>query len=71
MIGRFGGFAGRVRCHWIWASPLPTTIATDQAGPLFCGGITAITRFRRDRLARQVATEKAGLVQVQPQLKFG
>ena len=40
MIGRFGGFADRVRCHWIWASPLPTAIATDQAGPLFCGGIT-------------------------------
>jgi len=40
MIGRYGGFADRVRCHWIWASPLPVAVATAQAGPLFCGGIT-------------------------------
>ena len=40
MIGRFGGFADRVRCHWLWASPLPAAIDTVKAGPLFCGGIT-------------------------------
>ncbi len=40
MIGRFGGFADRVRCHWLWASPLPPAIDRVKAGPLFCGGIT-------------------------------
>lgn len=40
MIGRFGGFADRVRCHWIWASPLSAALDTAKAGPLFCGGIT-------------------------------
>ena len=40
MIGRFGGFADRVRCNWLWASPLPAAIDTAKAGPLFCGGIT-------------------------------
>jgi len=40
MIGRFGGFADRVRCHWLWATPLPAAIETVKAGPLFCGGIT-------------------------------
>jgi uncharacterized zinc-type alcohol dehydrogenase-like protein len=40
MIGRFGGFADRVRCHWVWASPLPQAIESVKAGPLFCGGIT-------------------------------
>jgi len=40
MIGRYGGFADRVRCHWLWASPLPSAVETVKAGPLFCGGIT-------------------------------
>lgn len=40
MIGRFGGFAQRVRCHWSWAIPLPKGVAVETAGPLFCGGIT-------------------------------
>lgn len=40
MIGRYGGFADRVRCHWLWASPMPAAVETAKAGPLFCGGIT-------------------------------
>lgn len=40
MIGRFGGFADRVRCHWLWATPIPTGVDAAKAGPLFCGGIT-------------------------------
>jgi len=40
MIGRHGGFADRVRCHWVWATPLPEKVETEKAGPLFCGGIT-------------------------------
>ena len=40
MVGRFGGFADRVRCHWLWATPLPPALDLVKAGPLFCGGIT-------------------------------
>ena len=40
IVGRYGGFATRVRCHWIRATPLPEGIDPAKAGPLFCGGIT-------------------------------
>lgn len=40
IIGRHGGFADKVRCHWAWAVPLPASLDPVHAGPLFCGGIT-------------------------------
>lgn len=40
IVGRHGGFADRVRCHWGWAVPLPGDLDVAKAGPLFCGGIT-------------------------------
>ena len=40
IVGRHGGFAERVRCHWVWATPLPESIDASKAGPLFCGGLT-------------------------------
>ena len=40
IVGHQGGFARRVRAHWAWALPLPETLAPEDAGPLFCGGIT-------------------------------
>lgn len=40
IIGRYGGFADKVRCHWAWAVPLPDALDPVYAGPLFCGGIT-------------------------------
>lgn len=40
IVGRHGGFADLVRCHWTWATPLPQAIDSSTAGPLFCGGIT-------------------------------
>lgn len=40
MIGRYGGFADRVRCSHRWAIPLPEALDPAGAGPLFCGGIT-------------------------------
>jgi len=39
-VGRFGGFADKVRCSAEWAIPLPAGIHAGNAGPLFCGGIT-------------------------------
>jgi uncharacterized zinc-type alcohol dehydrogenase-like protein len=40
MIGRFGAYATRVRCHWVWATPVPDGVDEAKAGPLLCGGIT-------------------------------
>jgi uncharacterized zinc-type alcohol dehydrogenase-like protein len=40
VVGRFGGFADKVRCHAGWAIPLPEGVEAAKAGPLFCGGIT-------------------------------
>lgn len=40
MIGRYGGFATRVRCSWLWAIPLPGQLDPSKFGPMFCGGIT-------------------------------
>jgi uncharacterized zinc-type alcohol dehydrogenase-like protein len=40
IVGRYGGFADKVRCQAVWAFPLPKNINIKTAGPLFCGGIT-------------------------------
>ncbi len=40
IVGRHGGFAERVRVHWLWATPIPAGVDAHRAGPLFCGGIT-------------------------------
>jgi uncharacterized zinc-type alcohol dehydrogenase-like protein len=40
IVGRFGGFADKVRCSAEWAIPLPSGVDAANAGPLFCGGIT-------------------------------
>lgn len=40
IVGRHGGFAEKVRCHALWATPLPAGVTPADAGPLFCGGIT-------------------------------
>ena len=40
IVGRHGAFATRVRCHWVWATPIPAGVDPAKAGPLLCGGIT-------------------------------
>jgi uncharacterized zinc-type alcohol dehydrogenase-like protein len=40
IIGRYGGFADKVRSEAAWVVPLPEQINAEAAGPLFCGGIT-------------------------------
>lgn len=40
IVGRFGGFADKVRCRAEWAIRLPAGLDARKAGPLFCGGIT-------------------------------
>ena len=43
VVGRFGGFADKVRCQAAWAIPLPEGIDVTAISPLFCGGITVFT----------------------------
>ena len=43
IVGRPGGFADRVRCQARWAIPVPDGIASEVAGPMFCGGTTVWT----------------------------
>lgn len=40
IVGHHGGFADKMRCHWLWAIPLPEGLDHKSTGPLFCGGIT-------------------------------
>ncbi len=40
IVGRYGGFAERVRCQASWAIPLPEGLDLAKVGPLFCGGAT-------------------------------
>jgi len=40
IVGRFGGFADRVRAHCRHVIPLPDALPTLSTGPLFCGGLT-------------------------------
>ncbi len=39
-VGRHGGFAERVRVQASWVNLLPDGLKAEDAGPLFCGGIT-------------------------------
>lgn len=43
IVGRYGGFADSVRCHWGWAIPIPDGLDPAVAGPLLCGGVTVFS----------------------------
>lgn len=40
IVGRQGGFASHVKAHQDWVIPIPAGVRQEDAGPLFCGGIT-------------------------------
>ena len=40
IVGRYGGFADKVRAESAWVIPLPDKLNAESSGPLFCGGIT-------------------------------
>jgi uncharacterized zinc-type alcohol dehydrogenase-like protein len=46
LIGRHGGFADRMRAHWVWTMPLPDALDSRECGPLLCGGITVFAPLR-------------------------
>ena len=45
IVGHHGGFAERVRAHWLWTCPIPEGLDPAKAGPLLCGGITVFSPF--------------------------
>jgi uncharacterized zinc-type alcohol dehydrogenase-like protein len=45
IMGHHGGFAERVRAHWLWAVPIPDGLNPAKAGPLLCGGVTVFSPF--------------------------
>jgi uncharacterized zinc-type alcohol dehydrogenase-like protein len=45
IVGHHGGFAERVRAHWLWTCPIPDGLDASKAGPLLCGGITVFSPF--------------------------
>jgi alcohol/geraniol dehydrogenase (NADP+) len=59
IVGRYGGFADKVRCHWSWAVKLPDALDASKAGPLFCGGITVFNPFVQFDVK---PTDKVGIV---------
>ncbi len=59
IVGRYGGFADRLRCHWSWAIKLPEALDAAKAGPLFCGGITVFNPFVQLNIK---PTDKVGIV---------
>ena len=45
IVGRYGGFADRLRAQWTWVRPIPDALDLAKAGPLLCGGVTVFTPF--------------------------
>jgi uncharacterized zinc-type alcohol dehydrogenase-like protein len=45
IVGRYGAYGAKVRCHWIWATPIPAGVDLAKAGPMLCGGITVFNPF--------------------------
>jgi alcohol/geraniol dehydrogenase (NADP+) len=52
-------FADHVRCHWIWAVPLPDSLDASKAGPLFCGGISVFNPIMQFNVK---PTDKVGVI---------
>ena len=56
---QLGGFADRVRSHWGWAIPIPTTLPPEKCGPLLCGGITVFAPIVQHALS---PTARVGVI---------
>ena len=59
IVGRYGGFADRLRVQWTWARPLPDALDLAKAGPLLCGGITVFSPLLQHHLP---PTAKVGVI---------
>jgi uncharacterized zinc-type alcohol dehydrogenase-like protein len=59
IVGRYGGFADRLRAQWAWTRPIPEGLDVAKAGPLLCGGITVFAPFR---LHQVPSTARVGII---------
>lgn len=59
IVGRYGGFATKVRADWIWANPIPDGVDAGRAGPLMCGGITVFNPIVRNEVK---PTDRVGVI---------
>ncbi len=59
IVGRHGGFAERLRCHWLWAVPIPAALPAAEVGPMLCGGITVFAPLLQHRV---LPTARIGVV---------
>jgi uncharacterized zinc-type alcohol dehydrogenase-like protein len=58
-VHRHGGFADRVRAHWVWVTPLPESLVYASAGPLFCGGSTVFNPIVQNNVK---PTDRVGVI---------
>ena len=61
IVSRHGGFADYVRCHWLWASPIPKGLDGAKLGPMFCGGITVFNPIIQSNV---LPTHRVGVIGV-------
>lgn len=59
IINRHGGFAEKVRSHWVWTTALPDELDGSKAGPLFCGGITVFAPIVNCKVS---PTDRVGVI---------
>lgn len=59
IVGRHGGFADTVRCHWSAATVLPADLDSSKTGPLFCGGLTVFNPIVQ---AGVLPTDRVGVI---------
>jgi uncharacterized zinc-type alcohol dehydrogenase-like protein len=59
IVGRYGGFADRLRAQWTWVRPLPDALDLAKAGPLLCGGVTVFTPFLKHKIS---PTARVGII---------
>ena len=59
ILGRYGAFATRVRCHWCWATPIPQELDPSVSGPLLCGGITVFNPLVQQNVR---PTDRVGVI---------
>ncbi|MGB3491778.1 MAG: NAD(P)-dependent alcohol dehydrogenase [Elainellaceae cyanobacterium] len=59
IVGRFGGFADKVRAKDGWVVPIPKGLDPSKVGPLFCGGITVFNPILQLNLK---PTDRVGVI---------
>jgi uncharacterized zinc-type alcohol dehydrogenase-like protein len=59
IVGRYGGFADRLRAQWTWVRPLPDALDLAKTGPLLCGGVTVFAPFLKHKIS---PTARVGVI---------